>query len=103
RMAYAANQVIFNWEVNPNELRVDGGPANGLHQAGVGHIPANKYVTIKWLVSNTNQAIYVDGQLRFKHAGDYSQINRRVSVFPANGCTVTVKSLTVTRTDHFSQ
>src|SRR6185437_9122850 len=97
RMAYAANQVIFNWEVNPDELRIDGGPANGLHQKGKGHIPVNKYVTIKWLVSPTNQAIYVDGQLRLEHNGDYSRINRRASVFPANGSTVTVKSFTVKR------
>lgn len=97
RMAYAANQVIFNWEVNPDQLRVDGGPANGQHQMGKGRIPINKYVTVKWLVSPTNQRIYVDGQLRFEHSGDYSRINRRASVFPANGSTVTVKSFTVKR------
>lgn len=97
RMAYAADQIIFNWEVDPNQLRVHGGPANGLHQPGKGHIPVNKYVTIKWLVSPTNQAIYVDGNLRFEHNGDYSQINRRASVFPANGSTVTVKSFTAKR------
>jgi hypothetical protein len=97
RMAYAADQVIFNWEINPTELRVDGGPGNGQHQPGAGHIPTNQYVTIKWLVTLTNQAIYVNKVLRFQHAGDYSQINRRVTVFPANGSTVTVKSLTVKR------
>lgn len=97
RMAYAADQVIFNWEINPNQLRVDGGPANGLHQMGKGRIPVNKYVTVKWLVSPTNQAIYVDGQLRFEHDGDYSEINRRATVFPANGSTVTVKSFTMKR------
>jgi hypothetical protein len=102
RMAYAADQIIFNWEVDPNLLHVDGGPANGLHQAGQGHIPVNKYVTVKWLVSTTNQAIYVDGQLRFKHDGDYSQINRRASVFPKNGSTVTVKSFDVKRVAKFS-
>ena len=101
RMAYAADQVIFNWELDPNQLRVDGGPANGLHQFGKGHIPVNKYVTVKWLVSNTNQAIYVNGQLRFEHAGDYSGINRRASVFAAEGSTVTVKSFNVQRVAHF--
>jgi DNA-directed RNA polymerase subunit RPC12/RpoP len=97
RMAYAADQVIFNWEVNPHEMRVDGGPANGHHQPGAGLIPTNKYVTIKWLVTLTNQSIYVDRALRFQHAGDYSGINRRAVVFPANGSTVTVKSFDVKR------
>jgi hypothetical protein len=81
---------------------VDGGPANGQHQFGKGHIPVNKYVTVKWLVSNTNQSIYVDGQLRFQHTGDYSQINRRAAVFAAVGSTVTVKSFDVRRVAHFS-
>jgi hypothetical protein len=97
RLTYAADQIIFNWERNPSELRVDGGPADGLHKRGAGHIPVGKYVTVKWLVTQTNQAIYVDGKLRFEHEGDYSQINRRVTVFTANGATVTVKSLKVKR------
>ena len=95
RLAYAADQIIFNWEGNPYQLRVDGGPANGLHKDGAGHIPKNKYVTVKWIVTTTHQSIYVDGRLRYQHQGDYSQIVRRVSVFPANGSVVTVKSMTV--------
>src|ERR1700677_2798395 len=39
RLAYAADQVIFNWELNQAQLRIDGGPADGLHKYGVGHIP----------------------------------------------------------------
>jgi hypothetical protein len=95
RLAYAADQIIFNWELNPYQLRVDGGPANGLHKDGAGHIPKNKYVTVKWVVTTTHQSIYVNGQLRYRHDGDYSQIDRPVSVFPANGSTVTIKSVTV--------
>jgi len=95
RLSYAADQIIFNWELNPSQLRVDGGPANGLHKDGAGQIPKNKYVTIKWVVTTTHQSIYVDGRLRYQHQGDYSQIVRRVSVFPANGSVVTVKSMTV--------
>jgi DNA-directed RNA polymerase subunit RPC12/RpoP len=95
RLAYAADQIIFNWEMDKSQLRVDGGPADGLHKAGAGRIPTGKYVTIRWVVTPTHQAIYVDGKLRFTHDGDYSQINRCVSVFPANGSIVTVKSITV--------
>lgn len=95
RMAYAADQVIFNWELDRWQLRVDGGPADGHHKKGAGHIPAKKFVTIKWIVTPSHQSIYVDGELRFEHDGDYSQINRCVTVFPANGSTVTVKSVDV--------
>jgi hypothetical protein len=97
RIAYAADQVIFNWELNRDELRVDGGPANGQHKAGAGSIPKGKYVTIRWLVTPRHQVIYVDDQLRFEHDGDYSSINRCVSVFPAVGATVIVKSIKVKR------
>jgi hypothetical protein len=95
RISYAADQVIFNWEDDKTQLRVDGGPADGQHQPGEGYIPPGKYVTIRWKVTPTQQSIYVDGQLRFSHSGDYSQVNNYVSVFPAVGSVVTVKSVTV--------
>jgi hypothetical protein len=97
RLAYAADQVIFNWELDEWQLRVDGGPANGHHKPGAGHIPPNQYVTIRWVVTPGRQAIYVDGDLRFEHEGDYSNINRCVTVFPEVGSIVTVKSIAVTR------
>jgi hypothetical protein len=95
RLAYAADQIIFNWEMDQSQLRVDGGPANGQHKIGAGRIPKGKYVTVRWVVTTTHQAVYVDDRLRFEHEGDYSQINRPVAVFPANGSTVSVKSITV--------
>jgi len=95
RMSYAADQVIFNWEDNPTQLRVDGGPANGQHKDGAGSLPTGKFVTIRWVVTPQHQAIYVDNELRYEHSGDYSGINKCVSIFPAMGSTVTVKSLVV--------
>jgi hypothetical protein len=95
RMSYAANDVIFNWEGGRTELRVDGGPANGQHKHGAGLIPTNKYVTIRWVVTPKKQSIYVDGQLRYEHSGDYSKIDNPVSVFPARGSEVTVKTIKV--------
>lgn len=95
RLAYAADQVIFNWEVDPSQLRVDGGPADGQYKPGAGRIPSGQYVTIRWVVTKTQQAIFVDDQLRFEHSGDYSQIDNNVRVFPAEGSIVTVKSIDV--------
>lgn len=93
RMSYAADQVIFNWEKTRSELRVDGGPAAGIHKPGAGLIPPNKYVTIRWAVTPKGQKIYVDDQLRYEHAGDYSRINSPVSIFPSHGSEVTIKSI----------
>jgi hypothetical protein len=95
RLGYAADQIIFNWELDPEQLRVDGGPADGLHRPGAGNIPTEKYVTVRWLVTPKHQAIYVDDELRFEHGGDYSKVNKCVSVFPAAGSKVTVKSIRV--------
>lgn len=95
RMSYAADQVIFNWERARNQLRVDGGPANGKHKNGAGSIPTHKYVAIRWVVTPKRQSISVDGQLRYEHSGDYSRIENPVSVFCAEGSEVTVKSIKV--------
>ena len=95
RLAYAADQIIFNWEQDPEQLRVDGGPANGLHKTRAGSIPRGEYVEIRWLVTPTHQSIFVGDELRLEHNGDYSQIARCVSVFPAAGSVVTVRSLRV--------
>jgi hypothetical protein len=95
RISYAADQVVFNWEAQIDQLQVNGGPADGQHRKGVGQIPKDKFVTIRWLVTPKHQAIYVDDQLRFEHCGDYADIRRPVSVFPSGGSVVTVKSITV--------
>ena len=95
RIGYAADQVIFNWEENPKELRIVGGPADNKHNNGAGLIPADKFVTIKWIVTDHQQSIYVDDHLRFMDVADYSDIDKPVSVFPTLHSTVTVKSLTV--------
>ena len=71
RLSYAADQLIFNWEKDRTQLVLNGGPAVNVHKVGAGLIPANKYVTIRWLVTPKGQSIFVNDQLRFEHAGDY--------------------------------
>ena len=97
RIGYAADQMIFNWELDGNQLRVDGGPADAKHKPGAGRIPVGKDVVIRWLVTPAHQAIYVDDELRFEHCGVYSDIDREVAVFPAASSKVTVKSIAVRR------
>jgi hypothetical protein len=95
RLGYAADQMIFNWERDRAQLRVDGGPANGKHKFGAGMIPTKKYVTFRWVVTPTKQTVYVDDQLRFEHSGDYSKIDKPISVRSAAGGEVLVKSIKV--------
>src|SRR6185312_7454977 len=97
RIGYAADQVIFNWEENLDQLRVDGGPAGNRQADGAGRIPKDKFVMIQWQVTPEHQAIYVDGKLRFEHSGNYSRIDNPVSIFPASGSVVTVKSISITK------
>lgn len=97
RVAYAADQVIFNWRDNPEELRVDGGPAAGKNKPGAGKIPVNQFVAIRWIVTAKKQTLYVDNGLRLQEWGDYSHIDRAVSIFPAEGSKLTVKSIHVRR------
>jgi hypothetical protein len=94
RIGYAADQVIFNWRDIPHQLRVDGGPANGQHKTGAGVIPRNKYVIIRWVVTPKSQTIYVDGEKRFEHAGDYSTLDKPVSVY-SDASKVSIKSIKV--------
>jgi hypothetical protein len=95
RIGYAADQVIFNWEDNMDQLRVDGGPADGRRVDGAGRIPQNSFVIIRWDVTPEHQAIYVNNRLRFEASGIYQNIDKPFSIFPASGSVVTVKSITV--------
>lgn len=81
RIAYTAKDVIFNWEGDENQLRVDGGPGDGKHQENKGLIPVDKYVTIRWVVTPTQESIYVDDDLRFQNTGDYSKIDAPISIW----------------------
>jgi hypothetical protein len=96
RIAYAADQIIFNWEVDPDQMRIDGGPANGRHQRGAGRIPVNQWVRFRLRVDPKNMRIWVNGQLRFNTTADFSSINQPLSIFPQNGSTIKVKSVMVT-------
>jgi hypothetical protein len=93
RIAYAADQIIFNWEMNPDQMRIDGGPADKRHTNGAGRVPINQWVTIELRVLPTLMQILTDGKQRFATSADFSRVNQSLSVFAANGSTVKVKSI----------
>jgi clan AA aspartic protease (TIGR02281 family) len=96
RIGYAADQIIFNWEENQDQLRIDGGPADGKHKDGAGRIPTDQWVTVQLTVMPKSMAIAVDGKRRYGVRADFSQINQPLSIFTASGAVIKVKSVTAT-------
>jgi hypothetical protein len=95
RLVYACKQLIFNWEVNRDELRIDGGPADGQHRPAAGAVPVGKFVTIRQVVERDRMRVIVDGELRASWQADFSAVDSPISVFSSHGATVTVKSVRV--------
>lgn len=95
RLAYACDQLIFNWENNLNELRIDGGPANRQHRMGAGRVPVNKFITIRQVVKKDKMDVFVEGQLCASWQADFPNINSPISIFTVSKSTVTVKSLKI--------
>jgi len=93
RLVYACKQLIFNWEVKPRELRLDGGPANRQHRPGKGYVPPNTFLTIRQVVLDDRMQVYVDGTLRTSWQADFSGWRSPIGVFSCHGSTVTVESI----------
>ena len=98
RLAYACDQMIFNWELNKSELRVDGGLIGGQHRPGFGEIPVNKWVTFEIVVKPDLMTVTADGKERLKAKGDFSKVNQPLSIFTMGNkqkAIVSVKSVVV--------
>lgn len=95
RFSYAAKAIILNWELNPDELRIDGGPAGGRHQKNAGRIPVNTWVNIDLLVLPDSMTITLNGEQRYFTKADFSKVNDPLEIFPANGSVIQVKSVQV--------
>ena len=95
RLCYAANDIIFNWEVNKNELRIDGGPAAGQHQPGAGAIPAKELVTIRQVVLPGSMSVSVDGRERARWNRDFSQVDGTIGIRGTHGAVLQIKQITI--------
>jgi hypothetical protein len=87
--------LIFNWELNKNQLRIDGGPGSGKHKDNAGRIPQNQLVTIRQVVLPDKMTIFVDGKERASWDANYSNVNEPIRVQSAFKAVVSMKSVTV--------
>lgn len=69
--------VIFNWELNPRELRVCRPDGNERLESGtiatakVAPLKANAWYTLKWRVTEVGMQIWVDGKIVFEERKNY--------------------------------
>ena len=95
RLAHAADDIIFNWEDNPEHLRIDGGPANGRHEEGAGRISTKDWVTIELKVLPKEMIISVDGTERYRTRADFSKVKAPLSMYTYQDGRFVVKSVSV--------
>ncbi|MDB6112186.1 MAG: hypothetical protein JWR69_3936, partial [Pedosphaera sp.] len=79
RLVYGQGLVIFNWELNPAELRFhDPGTGKPSGVPGQGRVPVNEWQEIEWRVESNSASIAVNGTQRAKFSGNYTGINELV-------------------------
>jgi hypothetical protein len=102
--AHRAARVIFNWEINPNELRVhrpDGKEevvdSGSLATANVSPLKPKTYYTLRWLLTPQGMAISVNGQIVFSEKRDYDlDVETKIAVVSVKSA-IDVKEFRVTR------
>jgi hypothetical protein len=95
RPGFAAAQIIFNWEVNRSELRIEGGPVGGQHRPGVGGIPTKQLINIKQVVLPDVMSVAVDGHERTRWQADFRGVNEPITVRGTHGATVQLRQVLV--------
>lgn len=80
RLGYAASEIIFNWEENPEQLRVGGGPAGGMHVDGAGSVRPRRFETITQIVLPDRMILKVGNRVRAEFPADFSGIFEEIGV-----------------------
>lgn len=94
RLGFGAEAITFGPAEQPDELRVEGGPASGRHCAGQGRLPTDKVVTIRQVVTDDGMALFVDGQRRGDWTGSFRGIDGPIRI-SAIGGTITLESVRI--------
>lgn len=96
RFSYLVEEIIFNWEAKPDDLRLAlGGPIPDKTVLGRGRIPINEWVVIDVVAERNSYAIYVNGGQRCFEPVDLSKSKGPFAIFQKFGSVIHVKSLEV--------
>jgi len=96
RLYYGKGVVIFNWEMNPDELRYHDPKTGGVQAVGgKGRVPADEWVHLRWVIETNSATVLVNGEQRARFAGDYSHVEELVGIGTGAGSKVTVKHFAV--------
>jgi hypothetical protein len=93
RLYFAGSRLIFNWEVNPRELRFHWPPASGVPVPGAGGIPTRQWVDIVWDFTPYRATIAVNGKVRVLVPGSFAGLRGQVGIGPAHGSTIALREL----------
>lgn len=96
RLGFVASQIIFNWDFNPDELRIDGGPASGQHRPGAGRLPDGEWCGIEMIVKPNELSLYVNGALRQRVQAHFGPVNKPFTL-RAHGGDLLIHSIEVVR------
>lgn len=97
RFGFGCDQVLFDWETNPTQLRIDGGPAGGRHIHGKGRLPTDRFVTITQTLTAERLDVLVDGEPRGRWFADFSKVRQPIRVSSADWATLLVESIRIRR------
>jgi hypothetical protein len=96
RLYYNAGILIFNWELNEDELRIHDPTTNEMvGVANQGKIEPDKYHDIVWEIYPNGMRVLVDGNERARRLGDYEKLEAPPGIGPAFGSVISVKSFRV--------
>ncbi len=101
--------VIFNWEVNQAELRVNRPDGNDNRESGslaavrVRPLEPNQWYTLRWRVTEIGTSISIDGKVVFSEQRSNNLSAKRPVIVASGDSVVDVKSLSVSRNQERAQ
>jgi len=96
RLYYNAGMLIFNWEVNEDELRIHDPATNEIIPVdNQGKIEPNIYHDIVWEMYPDGMRVLVNGKERARRRGAYEKLEAALGIGPAWGSVITMNSFRV--------
>ena len=101
RLYWGSGMVIFNWELNPRELRFHEPNTGRVHAfgRGMGFLTVDQWHDVQWVVNPDSNRILVDGEERAFGRSNNAGLTNAVGIGPSRGSIVTVKLFDVEKVE----